>query len=53
VLHPLTRHQLQRVRHSTSRRALHHLGLFLGFLLTIYVVMLLLNAVYALLAPWF
>jgi hypothetical protein len=46
VLHPLTHHGLRRVPHSLSWRALHHVGLFFGFLLVTYVGLLLLTAVH-------
>lgn len=53
MLHPLARHPLPRIRYSRSRRALHHGGLFIGFLLATYLGMLVLKAVHAILARWF
>jgi hypothetical protein len=53
VLHPLTHHGLRRVRHPRSWRALHHVGLFFGFLLVTYVGLLLLRAVHGVVAAWF
>jgi hypothetical protein len=53
VLHPLPRHGLRRVRHPLSWRALHHVGLFLGFLLVTYVGLVLLRAVHGVVANWF
>ena len=53
VLHPLSLHQLPRVRYWSSRRAIHHVGLFVAFLTTVYLAIVLLRAVHALLARWF
>jgi hypothetical protein len=53
VLHPLTRHALRRVRHPVSWRALHHVGLFFGFLLVTYVGLVVLRAVHRIVADWF
>ena len=53
VLHPLPHHGVRRVRHPLSGRALHHGGLFLGFLLVTYVGLLLLRAVHRAVANWF
>jgi hypothetical protein len=53
VLHPLARHGLRRVRHPLSRRALHHVGLFFGFLLATYLGVLLLRVVHGVVARWF
>lgn len=53
VLHPLTHHGLRRVRHAPSWRPLHHVGLFLGFLLVTYVGLLLLRGVHSFVASWF
>jgi hypothetical protein len=53
VLHPLAQHPLPRSRFFTSRRAFHHVGLFFGFLLAIYVGMVLVRAAHAILAHWF
>jgi hypothetical protein len=46
VLHPLTHHGRPRGRHPRSGRALHHVGLFLGFLLATYVGLVVLRVVY-------
>ena len=46
VLHPLTHHGRPRGRHPRSWRALHHVGLFLGFLLATYVGLVVLRVVY-------
>jgi len=43
VLHPLTHHGVCRVRQPLSWRALHHVGLFFGFLLVTYLGLLLLR----------
>lgn len=53
VLHPLAQHSIPRVRYFTSRRALHHLLLFGGFLLGAYLVMQFLKALGAVLSQWF
>ena len=53
VLHPLTRPRLRSVRHPLSERALHHVGLFFGFLLAAYVGSLLLRIVHNLVGHWF
>lgn len=53
VLHPLTQHGLRRVRHPFSWRALHYVGLFVGFLLVTYVGLRLLRAVHSVVATWF
>lgn len=53
VLHPLTRHEVRRVRHPLSWRAFRHLGLFFGFLVVTYVGLLLLRAAYRVVAHWF
>jgi hypothetical protein len=53
VLHPLTQHGLRRVRQPLARRVLHHVGLFLGFLLVTYVGLLLVRVVRSLVAGWF
>ncbi len=53
VLHPLAQHPLPRTRHFSSRRALRHVGLFVGFLVVVYVGTVLLRALYSLLAQWF
>src|SRR6202023_1881190 len=52
VLHPLVRHGLRRLRSSPSRRLLHYVGLFFGFLLGFYVLMLLGQGIVALLPSW-
>ena len=52
VLHPLARHGLRRLRSSPSRRLLHYVGLFLGFLLGFCVLMLLGQGIVALLPSW-
>jgi hypothetical protein len=52
-LHPLTHHEVRRVRDPLSRRALRHVGLFFGFLLVTYVTLLLLRAVHRVVAHWF
>ena len=53
VLHPLTQHGPRRVRHPLSWRALHHAGLFFGFLLVTYVGLLFLRLAHGLIARWF
>ena len=53
VLHPLTHHEVRRVRHPLSWRAIRHVGLFLGFLLVTYTGLLLLRAVHRVIAQWF
>ena len=53
VLHPLTHHGVRRVRDSRSRRVLHHLWLFVGFLFVTYFGLLFLRAVHNLVAGWF
>jgi len=50
VLHPLTRHRLRRLRDPLSWRVLHHVKLFLAFLLATYVGMLLLKTVRSIVA---
>ena len=45
VLHPLTQHPPRRVPGSLSRRVLHYAGLFVGFLLAVYALMVLLKGV--------
>jgi hypothetical protein len=37
VLHPFTRNRFRRVRTPLSRRAQYHVGLFFGFLVAVYV----------------
>jgi hypothetical protein len=53
LLHPLTRHGFPRLRSSAARRGLHHVELFLGFLVATYVGLVLLKTVHRLLAQWF
>jgi len=53
VLHPLPLHGLRRTRHQHSWRALHHLGLFFGFLLVTYVGLVLVRVVHRVVAGWF
>ncbi len=53
VLHPLSHHRLPRLRYWSSRRAIHHVALFVAFLTTVYLAMTLLKALRALLARWF
>ena len=53
VLHPLTRHGPRRIRHSLSRRVLHHVGLFVGFLVVTSVALLFVRAVRNAIASWF
>lgn len=53
VLHPLTRHGLRRVHHPLSWRVLHHVGLFVGFLLVTSVALLFARAVRNAIASWF
>lgn len=53
VLHPLTHHGLRRVRHPLSWRALHHVGLFFGFLLVTYVGLLALRLLHSVIANRF
>ncbi len=52
VLHPLLQHRLPRVRYWSSRRAIHHAGLFVAFLTTVYVAVVVLKGLRALLARW-
>jgi hypothetical protein len=52
VLHPFAQHGLRRLRSSTSRRVLHYVGLFFGFLLVFYVLMFLGQGIVALLSSW-
>lgn len=53
VLHPLTHHGLRHVRQPLSWRALHHVGLFVGFLLVTSLGLLLLRAVRGVVTSWF
>ncbi|MEX2223956.1 MAG: hypothetical protein WEG40_19360 [Candidatus Rokuibacteriota bacterium] len=53
VLHPLTHHGLRSVRHPRAWRALHHVGLFFGFLLVTYAGLLFLRALHSVVADWF
>ncbi len=53
VLHPLTRHGLRRVRHPLSWRVLHHVGLFVGFLVVTSAALLFVRAVRNAIASWF
>jgi hypothetical protein len=53
VLHPMTQHGFRRIRQSLSRRVLHYLGLFFGFLLVTYVGIPWLRAVLLVVASWF
>ena len=53
VLHPLTQHELRRIRRPLSGRAVHLGGLFFGFLLVTYVGLLVAKAVHAVVASWF
>jgi len=53
LLHPLTHHGPRRVRQPLSWRALHHIGLFFGFLLVTYLGLLLLRIVDAFIASRF
>jgi hypothetical protein len=53
VLHPLTQHEVRRVRHPLSWHAYRHVGLFFGFLVVTYVGLLLLRAAHRLVAHWF
>lgn len=53
VLHPLTHHGVRRIPHPLSWRALHHVGLFFGFLLVTYVGLLLLRVVHRVVGNWF
>jgi hypothetical protein len=53
VLHPLSTHPMRRVRYWSRRRTLHHVGLFIGFLVAVYVGATIVQAIHALLAHWF
>jgi hypothetical protein len=53
ALHPLARHRLRRVRYPLPARALYHVSLFFGFLLVIYVGILLLKTIHSVVAHWF
>ena len=54
LLHPLPNHGVaRRVRQPLAGRALHYVRLFLGFLLATYVGLLLVKAVYVVVARWF
>ena len=53
VLHPLARHRVRSIRHPLISRALYHLGLFFGFLVVAYIVVLLLMTVRSVIALWF
>jgi len=53
VLHPLAMHPLPRLRYWSRRRALHHVGLFIGFLVVVYLAIAMVRAIQALLAQWF
>lgn len=52
TLHPLPHHGFRRVRPSRSGRVLHHVGLFLGFLVVTYVGLLLFRALHSAVASW-
>ena len=45
VLHPLTQYPLRHVPDSLSRRVLHYAGLFVGFLLAVYALVILFRGV--------
>jgi len=53
LLHPLPRHGYRRLHASISGRALHHMVLFIGFLVVAYAVAVLLRLLWAVLALWF
>ncbi len=53
ILHPLARHRVRSVRHPLPSRALYHLGLFFGFLVVAYIVVLVLMTVRSVIASWF
>lgn len=54
VLHPLPQHAVvRRVRQPLYWRALHHVGLFFGFLAVTYVGLLALRLAYRVLSQWF
>ena len=54
VLHPLPLHEeVRRVPQPLYWRALHHVGLFFGFLLVTYVGLLTLRVVRSVVAKWF
>ena len=52
ILHPLTRHGFQRLRSVGARRGLHHVELFLVFLVVTYAGMVVLRAVHGFLNQW-
>ena len=52
VLHPLPRHGYRRIRSSIPDRALHHVGLFVGFIAITYAVVILLRLLWRVLAHW-
>lgn len=54
VLHPLPHHGVaRRVRQPLSWRAVHHVGLFFGFLLVTYIGLLTLRVAHGVVAKWF
>jgi hypothetical protein len=53
VLHPLARHRVRSVRYPLLARARYHLGLFFGFLVVAYIVVLLLTTIRSFIASWF
>jgi len=53
ILHPLARHRVRSVRRPLPSRALYHLGLFFGFLVVAYIVVLVLMTVRSVIASWF
>jgi hypothetical protein len=53
VLHPFARHGARRRRSPLSGRALHHAGLFVGFLLLTFVALMLARAVRGGVTNWF